>query len=80
MKTTFLLISAPFAASIPLFRYINDNFKCTNPGLMKSIDFSLLSGRWFQTHATWGTDYFGCLWTEYGNFDSDKFDLGVYWT
>ncbi len=47
---------------------------------MSNMDFSQLEGRWFQTHATWGTDYFGCVWTEYRNSVNSSFGLDAYWT
>ena len=70
--------------AIPLFRFTGrDAWQCTWPGEMSSTDYDLLEGKWFQTHATFGTERFGCLWEQIrtdNDGDDSTFFIDVNWT
>ena len=59
--------------AIGFLRYFIPTLKCKWPGEMENFDYDQLQGvKWYQTHATFGTDTYGCLWTQFRP-DPDSF-------
>lgn len=47
---------------------------------MTDLDYSLLQGRWLQTHSSWGADRFGCVMQQFRPVDDEgRLYIDVSW-
>jgi len=87
-----LIASASSLASLteafPLMRILGlfgvEVFECQNPTTHVGFNPQGLQGRWYQSHATWGTEFFGCVkyfFDVYETIDeAPDCDLDATWT
>lgn len=82
MLINFFLLQ--IASAVPLARYLNffgvDTFTCLNPTSLQSFYPERIQGRWYQVHASWGADMFGCLWIDVRNTKRFECDIDIHWT